>query len=63
MTATFDLSPKALIEIDRLLRNDDGVLRWYTTRAKSAFERVDSKCYKNPYITLKNSNIDNTKII
>ena len=50
ITSTFDASPKMLIEIERLLRADDGVLRFYTTKAKSNIEKSRGLSFRNPYL-------------
>ena len=39
-----------LIEIERLLRADDGVLRFYTTKAKSNIEKSRGLSFRNPYL-------------
>lgn len=49
VSTTFDASPKCLIEIDRMLRNEEGVLRAFTVKHKSSLFRCSSKNYKNPY--------------
>lgn len=49
MSTTFDASPNCLIEIDRMLRNEEGVLRAFTVKHKSSLFRCSSKNYKNPF--------------
>ena len=47
-SSIFDASPKALIEVDRLLRNEEGVLRVFTTKKEGA-SRVRSSNFKNVF--------------
>ena len=49
ITATFDASPQVLIETDRLLKNEEGILRSFTVRMKSGFDKVKERSYRNPY--------------
>jgi ribosomal protein S6 len=45
----FDISPKALPEVARFLRTEDGILRFDTLKRETANTRVASKNYKNPF--------------
>jgi ribosomal protein S6 len=49
ITTTFDASPKCLTEIDRFLRNEEGVLRTFTVKVDSSLDRSTTSTYKNPY--------------
>jgi ribosomal protein S6 len=51
ITTTFDASPKTLIDIDRLLKADDVVLRHFTTKPKSAIDKARGSSYRNPYLS------------
>ena len=51
MSSYFDASPKTLIEVNRLLKNEDGILRFFTLKKQTSDERVNAKNYKNPYKT------------
>jgi ribosomal protein S6 len=44
-----DVSPEGLKEAERILRADEGVIRFHTVRAETAIERFGAKNYKNPY--------------
>ena len=50
MTATFDASPKCLLETERMLRNQDNVLRFFTVKMDTAFDRSRGKSFRNPYL-------------
>jgi ribosomal protein S6 len=50
VSSIFDLNPKALIEIERLLRTDEIILRFHTIRHVVSAEKFDSRSYKNPYL-------------
>ena len=50
ITSTFDTSPKMLIEVERLLKADEGVLRFYTTRAKNNIVAARGTSFRNPYL-------------
>ena len=54
VTASFDASPKCLTEIERLLRNEEGVLRFHFIKRDTTINRINSKTYKNPYLHLPN---------
>ena len=49
VSSHFDASPKALIEVDRMLRNEEGVLRWFTTRQEAGADRVRGENFKNTF--------------
>ena len=49
MTTTFDANPKTLTELNRLLRDDEAVLRYFTDKVPTNMARVTAKNYKNPY--------------
>lgn len=44
-----DISPEGLKEAERILRADEGVIRFHSVRAQTALERFGAKNYKNPY--------------
>jgi hypothetical protein len=48
--STFDASPQALKETERLLRNEEGVLKFFTVKLKTAVDRSKATSYKNPYL-------------
>ncbi len=49
ITATFDANPKVLIETDRLLKNEEGVLRSFTVKMKTTFDKAKENSYRNVY--------------
>lgn len=49
ISTTFDASPKCLVEIDRMLRNENEVLRTVTLKLDTAHDRATTNSYKNPY--------------
>ena len=49
MTVTFDVSPKGLVEVERMLRNEEGVLRFFSLKVKASTDRLEAKNFKNPY--------------
>ena len=53
VSSFFDASPKALVEVNRFLRTEDGILRFYTLKRETAQKRVDSKNYRNPFVQKK----------
>ena len=55
VTTTFDASPTALVEIDRVMRNEEGVLRTFTVKLKSGLDRSRCANYKNPYLNVEKS--------
>jgi hypothetical protein len=56
-TVTFDASPSCLETIGRVMRQEEGVIRYFTAKKTSAIERVNGKNYKNPYLAgIKNPN-------
>lgn len=50
ITSSFDANPKCLIELDRMLRNEEGVLRYFTEKKNTTIDKVNSKSYRNPYL-------------
>jgi ribosomal protein S6 len=48
--STFDASPAALKETERLLRNEESVLKFFTVKLKTAVDRSKATSYKNPYL-------------
>jgi len=52
VTASFDASPKCLLETQRMLRMEEGVLRSFTTRVPTAVNKVNSRNFKNPYLNV-----------
>ena len=52
ITTLFDASPKCLIETERVLKNNEGLLRFFTIKQPSVIDRVNSKSYKNPFGTI-----------
>eukprot|EP01038_Epipyxis_sp_PR26KG_P009582 gene9582-12906_t len=53
VTTTFDASPECLAEAERALKNEDGVLRFFTTKLSSGFDKSKEKSYRNPYMPPK----------
>lgn len=51
ISSTFDASPKALVEVERFLRNEEGVLRVFTTKQEVGADRVRGGNYKNIFRT------------
>jgi len=49
VTTTFDASPETLGDIKRLLRDDEGVIRYFTTKQTTNIDRLTATNYKNPY--------------
>jgi len=47
VSSYFDASPKALTEVARLLRNEEGVLRFFTVKKESGAQRVRSGNFRN----------------
>ena len=50
ITASFDASPKVLVETERLLRNEEGILRFFTVKGKTSAERSRGLSYRNPFL-------------
>jgi hypothetical protein len=46
----FDASPKVLKEVERLLRNEEAILRFFTVKKTTAADRVRGYNYRNPYL-------------
>ena len=49
VTTTFDANPKTLDDIKRMLRDDEAVLRYFTTKQDTKMEHLSATNYKNPY--------------
>ena len=49
-TVTFDASPACLETIGRVIKQEEGVIRYFTVKLRSATDRVNAKNYKNPYL-------------
>jgi len=49
VSTCFDASPTALVEIDRLLRNEEGVLRYFTVKKETALNRAKGLTYRNVF--------------
>ena len=45
----FDANPRTLVDIGRMLRTEDGILRFFTLKRPTAKDRVASKNYRNPF--------------
>jgi Ribosomal protein S6 len=52
ITTSFDASPKVLVETERLLRTEEGILRFFTIRGKTSIERCRGNSYRNPYLSV-----------
>jgi ribosomal protein S6 len=48
-TVTFDVAPKGLTTLQRVLSVDEGILKLVTFKYKGALGRVHAVNYKNPY--------------
>ena len=57
VTTTFDASPAALVEIGRLFRNEENVLRAFTIKRKATIFQASGENYKNPYFHLNKEEI------
>jgi len=55
VTTTFDASPAALVEIGRMFRNEDNVLRAFTIKRKATIFQASGENYKNPYFHVNNT--------
>eukprot|EP01041_Mallomonas_annulata_P001212 gene1212-2359_t len=51
ITTTFDASPRGLVEAERTLKNTDGILRYVTLKQPTVIDRVNSRNYRNPYVS------------
>jgi ribosomal protein S6 len=47
VSSYFDASPKTLVEVERLLKNEEGVLRYFTVKKETGADRVRGGNYKN----------------
>jgi ribosomal protein S6 len=54
----FDASPKALVELGRMLRTEEGILRFFTLKKDSVKDRVSAANYKNPFKPKAESTIE-----
>jgi ribosomal protein S6 len=45
----FDASPKALTEVARMLKNEEGVLRVHTLKRDTTATRLNATNWRNPY--------------
>lgn len=52
ITTSFNASPKSLTEIERQLRQEEGVLRFFTTKMKSNITRSRGFSFRNPYLSI-----------
>ncbi len=44
-----DASPETMKESDRVLRSDDGIIRFQAIKIETAADRFGSKNFRNPY--------------
>jgi ribosomal protein S6 len=49
ITATIDASPNALVELNRLLKSDEGILRHFTIKQPSEIQKAKWKDWRNIY--------------
>ncbi len=49
ISVTMDASPETLRESERVLRSDDGIIRFQAIRIETAVTRFGSRNYRNPY--------------
>jgi ribosomal protein S6 len=49
VSSFFDASPQALVEVSRMLRNEEGVLRVHTLRRDTVEQRLQGKNWRNKY--------------
>jgi hypothetical protein len=47
------MSPTGLVALERFIKNDDGILRFFTTRVTTSTEKFNSRSFKNPYLDVK----------
>jgi ribosomal protein S6 len=45
----FDANPRTLIDLGRMLRTEDGILRFFTMKKETGKDRVKAKNFRNPY--------------
>ena len=50
MSVIFDASPDCLKETERVLRADEGIIRFQTIKINTATDRFFCKNYRNPYM-------------
>lgn len=48
MTSTFDASPKTMFEAERVLRNEEGIIRFYTVKTETTIDRANTRNFRNP---------------
>eukprot|EP01031_Cornospumella_fuschlensis_P028333 gene28333-34209_t len=51
ISTVFDAPTESLVEINRFLRNEEAVIRQFTTRLQSNVELSRCKTYRNPYLS------------
>lgn len=49
----FDANPRTLIELGRMLRTEEGILRFFTLKRDTVKDRVAAKNFRNPFRPLK----------
>jgi ribosomal protein S6 len=49
IVATIDASPQALTQVDRVVRHDECVLRYFTVKHTLGLQRARTRDYRNPY--------------
>jgi ribosomal protein S6 len=49
---TFDASPNSMKELERSLRNEEGIIRFYPLKLKSVFDKCRDTTYRNPYLKI-----------
>lgn len=50
LTCTIDASPKCLEDIDRFIKTDGCVLRYFTIKTKATVDLVTNPSFRNPYL-------------
>ena len=55
ITVTFDASPTCLREAERILRNDESVLRFYCVKQVSSIDKCNTRTWKNPFLNVRKS--------
>jgi ribosomal protein S6 len=50
---TFDASPATLKAVDRILRSDEAVIRFYLHRKTSTVDKINSNNFKNAFAKLQ----------
>ena len=49
----FDANPRTLIELGRMLRTEEGILRFFTLKRDTVKDRVAAKNFRNPFRPVK----------